>query len=988
MKKIFCTLIAIGGINCSFSFSQIIFQKHYGGNGGESGGLAQQTSDGGYIMTGTTNSFGAGGTDVYLVKSDSQGNVQWSKTIGGNGNEASASMPVVQQTTDGGYVILATSLNSFTTNASNEMYIAKLDASGNLQWNKLYTNTIDPVQADDGQYIIQTSDGGYALTGMIWNYAGGNYEVALVKFNNAGNMQWTTSYGGANREYGYCIQQTSDGGFIMAGHTQISGSNWDIYLVKVNSAGTLQWTKLFGGASATEITSRVRQTSDSGYAILGYTTSFGSGGADVLLLKTNSTGNLQWSKTYGGSANDYGNGLWVTADGGFALGGSTSSFGNGGDGYLIKTDGNGNLQWSKIYGNTGGEGFVSAQQTTDQGYMLFGSTGSYGNGDFYLVKTDSLGNPACGSPNTLTTSQSFSTSSIGIQGGGSSIITPSATLTTPSTSSGNGTCPCSLSSSAVSTNNVSCFGGNNGSATATPSGGNFPYTYIWSNGQTVQTATGLSVGNYTVTITDGNGCSSASAVSISQPSSAVSASANSTPTSCSGSTGSATVNPSGGNSPYTYIWSNGQTFQTATGLSAGTYTVLVTDGNGCSTNATVNITSTNGLSGNLSAQTNVTCSGASNGSATATPSGGTSPFTYQWSNGATTSATTGLSAGAYTVIITDANGCTVSLTANISQPNAITANINATDISCNGGNTGSAAAAVAGGSPSYTYLWSNGQTTSAISNLGTGTYSVIVTDANGCTQTATAQVNDNSIVAVMAGCGNVCSGENIVLSATGGGTYLWNNGATTSSITAIATATATYSVTVSNGICSDTANCTVNILPAPLADFDTSSSGEYNSIYNFLDSSTGGVISWSWNFGDGGTSSLQNPIHHYPGAGTYTVTLIVTNANGCPDTIVKVVTVNEGILIPNVFTPNGDGSNDVWYIPSSGFDEYHIEIFNRWGNKLFDATSEEIRWDGRNSSGVLCSDGTYYYVLQGIFKTKEGGKDMNVTGYITLLSHK
>ena len=160
-------------------------------------------------------------------------------------------------------------------------------------------------------------------------------------------------------------------------------------------------------------------------------------------------------------------------------------------------------------------------------------------------------------------------------------------------------------------------------------------------------------------------------------------------------------------------------------------------------------------------------------------------------------------------------------------------------------------------------------------------------------------------------------------------------------------------------------------------------------MYSFTDSSTGGT-SWSWNFGDpnstSNTSTQQNPVHTFSGAGTYTVTQIVYNQFGCPDTFKIVVSVNEGIIIPNVFTPDGDGYNDVWYIPNSGMKEFNVQIFDRWGLKVWEATADEIRWDGRSSSGKPLTDGTYYYVLHAVLKTKISAKDYSTNGYVTLLT--
>lgn len=182
-------------------------------------------------------------------------------------------------------------------------------------------------------------------------------------------------------------------------------------------------------------------------------------------------------------------------------------------------------------------------------------------------------------------------------------------------------------------------------------------------------------------------------------------------------------------------------------------------------------------------------------------------------------------------------------------------------------------------------------------------------------------------------------------------------------------------------------SCNVTAFAAPIAGFDTASGGFFNNPWTFIDTSTGAIV-WFWYFGDGDSSALQNPIHNYPQPGTYTVTQIVLNSNGCMDTITSIITVNEGILIPNVFTPDGNGFNDVFYIPNSGVKQYHIEIYDRWGAKMWETTADEIRWDGRTLSGQLLSNGTYYYALKTTLITATGEKDYDVNGFVTLLTEK
>jgi gliding motility-associated-like protein len=176
----------------------------------------------------------------------------------------------------------------------------------------------------------------------------------------------------------------------------------------------------------------------------------------------------------------------------------------------------------------------------------------------------------------------------------------------------------------------------------------------------------------------------------------------------------------------------------------------------------------------------------------------------------------------------------------------------------------------------------------------------------------------------------------------------------------------------------------VNVSFPPVANFDTTSTG---FTYNFIDASTGGATSWAWDFGDGSTSSLQNPSHTYTANGFQTVCLTTSNSNGCADTSCRIVNVDaiEFINIPNVFTPDGDGINDVFYINSSGLSEYQLDIYNRWGTKVYTSSEPGNKWDGRSSSGVELTDGTYYFILRAVSVTS---KDNSTTGFVTLLRNK
>ena len=239
----------------------------------------------------------------------------------------------------------------------------------------LWTKTFGGSDDDYGYSVQQTGDGGYILVGFTCSYGAGGLEVYLIKTDAGGNQLWTRTFGGSYHDNGNSVQQTDDGGYIIAGGTESYGAgNFDVYLIKTDATGDTIWTKTFGG-SDDDYGYTVQQTSDGGYIIAGYTNSYGAGGYDVYLIKTDSSGIEQWSRTFGGSDYDYGFSVQQTGDSGYIITGETSSYGAGGlDVYLIKTDAGGNQQWSQTFGGSSDDGSWSVQQTGDGGYIIAGLT--------------------------------------------------------------------------------------------------------------------------------------------------------------------------------------------------------------------------------------------------------------------------------------------------------------------------------------------------------------------------------------------------------------------------------------------------------------------------------------------------------------------------------------------------------------------------------------------------------------------------------------
>ncbi len=353
------------------------------------------------------------------------------------------------------------------------------------------------------------------------------------------------------------------------------------------------------------------------------------------------------------------------------------------------------------------------------------------------------------SPYTYSWSNGNSAASISSLSAGTYTVTARDAGGCNSTSSVTITQPTTLSVTAAVTAEVTCYDGNNGNATATISGGTTPYTYSWSNGTSTVSASNptgaiLSAGTYTVTAMDKNGCNATAPVSISQPAQFLYATAGTvSEVTCNGfSNGHVSVSPVGGNSPYTFKWSNGittvSTIQSPTTLSAGTYTVTVTDNCGVSKTSTATITQPGALRDSAKSITNVGCYGGTGGSITLGAKGGSYPYSYSWSSGSTLITASNLSAGAYSVVITDTKGCTNTVTGiTITQPTQI---ISSTKDSCTGNKMGIVTVTASGGVSPYTYKWSNAKTTTTIT-VSNGTYTVTVKDSHGCSETNTVTVS-------------------------------------------------------------------------------------------------------------------------------------------------------------------------------------------------------------------------------------------------------
>jgi len=354
----------------------MLWSKTFGGVEYDAGKSLQQTTDGGYIIAGNTYSFGpsaGNNSSVYLIKTDNNGDTLWTRTYGSTDEDYGNS---VQQTSDGGYII-AGYTGSFFTNY--DVYLIKTNPDGDILWTRTYGTTDD----DYGNSVQQTSDGGYIIAGYTGSFFT-DYNVYLIRTNPDGDTLWTRTYGTTDHDYGNSVQQTSDGGYIIAGYTGMFMV--DIYLIKTDGDGNTLWSQPIGG-TANDYGNSVQQTSDGGYIIAGYSAAYMED-SDIYLMKTNPNGDTLWTRTYDYEENeDQGKSVQQTSDGGYIIAGSTGVYPDF-NVSLIKTDISGDTIWTKKYGGTGRSGGNSVQQTSDGGYIIAGHTETSftGGRDVYLLK--------------------------------------------------------------------------------------------------------------------------------------------------------------------------------------------------------------------------------------------------------------------------------------------------------------------------------------------------------------------------------------------------------------------------------------------------------------------------------------------------------------------------------------------------------------------------------------------------------------------------
>ena len=550
-----------------------------------------------------------------------------------------------------------------------------------------------------------------------------------------------------------------------------------------------------------------------------------------------------------------------------------------------------------------------------------------------------------------------------------------------------------LTLAVTNTTNVSCNGGSNGGAVTTASGGTTPYNYSLNSGtsQLSGTYSNLVAGTYTVQVTDADGCTASQPFTITEPTPVTLSYVSSTNASCSGNDGSLTVSGGGGTGTLNYTLNSGapQSGTVFNNLASGTYTIQVTDANGCSASVSGTVGSVNNLTALLLNSQNVSCNGLSDGSVQLGGTGAPSPYTYSLVGGTSQTSNTfsGLAAGTYNYVVTSGSNCHDTVAVTITEPTAISVTTNTPLSTCVGGSVTMNASAT-GGAGSFTYSWNNslpnGQT-NTVSPQTTTTYQVTATDQNGCLATASIVVNVHQSPDINAGLDQtICLGSSLSLSGSGGVSYTWNQGVSDGVSFTPGLGVTTYVVTGTDAFgCQNTDTVVVTVVPIPTAILgaSTPTSGYPGLTVQFTNASLN-ANTYHYDFGNGSNQSTTSisltPSSTYNSPGVYTV--VLTAGNGiCQDTAHLNVLVLPyeplKVVVPNIFTPNDDKNNDVFFVRLENAVSIDLVIVNRWGNFMARISDLNGYWDGR-TNGNMADDGVYFYkyTVTGLDGTTQTGQ--------------
>jgi gliding motility-associated-like protein len=540
---------------------------------------------------------------------------------------------------------------------------------------------------------------------------------------------------------------------------------------------------------------------------------------------------------------------------------------------------------------------------------------------------------------------------------------------------------------------IACSGAGAGSITANPVNAPEPFDYSWVNfpNNTTNTLDNIPAGVYTVIVTDANGCSESQSATIDITSTAMTLISDVQDVSCAnGSDGEATINITGGIPDYSFDWgsnANNQTTQTVNNLSAGLYTVMVTDGAGCEMTVNVTVDQPEALVVSISGIVPPTCVGIANGQASVNVSGGTPDYQTIWNNGSQSLAPINLSAGGINVTVTDANGCSASSNAIMTSPLAMSATINTTNTLCNGSADGTANVIVSGGTPGYDIVWSGSNLTgSQVDNLSAGSQSVSITDQNGCLYSQSFNIDSPlpitaSFTSIDDICGDLLASGSLTVNASGGVgnyQYTWAEGGNTNTQSNLNSGNYSVSVSDANG-CIEVLMGTVEESNAPVANISSNVISGYLPLdVVFNDNSLNGETT-SWHFGNSdsvNTVTGTSVEYQFTNLGYDTVFVEVTGPGGCIDNYASIILVYDSATVVsfNVFTPNGDSLNDVFRLACENFlggfyydcgdftvQKFDGRIYNRWGSEIYSWQNINGGWDG-TINGNEASEGQYLFI--------------------------
>ncbi len=378
--------IVLAGYGTRLDAGFIAFERIFGHTKNDGAGSVRVTSDGGYILGGSTRQVEREYGDARLIKLDAYGQIEWSEIYGIE--DWSENFGETIPTDDGGYIAVGNSAHSDKYYPPDIM-VVKFDATGTVEWDNSYGDK----ENDEASFVIQTDDGGYLISGSYQHDTEQRQDTDawLIKLNADGSLDWEKKYGGSYGEGAGRVFQTEDNGYIFSGSTMSSGAGmWDAWLVKLDADGNVEWDKTYGG-SDWDSGGGLVLTNDGGYLVAGWTANFGVQARDVYIVKTDSAGTQQWYKTFGDAHKDHTGDVIQTSDGGYLIVGSLENtyFSQAwrADGYIIKTNSSGNEVWSKTYGGFTDDGFGCVREVGDGGFIISGSTNSYYNeSEIYLLK--------------------------------------------------------------------------------------------------------------------------------------------------------------------------------------------------------------------------------------------------------------------------------------------------------------------------------------------------------------------------------------------------------------------------------------------------------------------------------------------------------------------------------------------------------------------------------------------------------------------------